>query len=280
MQQARDLLPMLDAIEISSRTLHGIIENILSFLDLKGQDNMLATSTSGMLTSPPASAVSIEVMFEVLIEEACEEDKGVRTARGQLQSSVENIFAIVPALQGEQFHRRRGKCTANNFNARSCQTPTNLIELQGYVEITVDDVTCHHPSETCEDLSLNSMISIMIVDSGKGMEQNYVKEKLGEPRAKEYRFVTGFGLSVHLAWQNIDSMGGIMEISSAPDCTVKIEFPVQRRRDPNQKMPGVPTHFVIASHLVLSPNTLQRHRHIALLGFGVMFKGRCVGDLT
>lgn len=102
MQQVRDLLPFLDAIDTSGKTLHGIVDNILSFLDLKAKENTLMPRTPGMLASPAGAPQSLEVMFEELMEEACEEDKRVRSAKGQPQSNVETIFEIIPPLLGEK----------------------------------------------------------------------------------------------------------------------------------------------------------------------------------
>jgi hypothetical protein len=73
---------------------------------------------------------------------------------------------------------------------------------------------------------------------------------------KEDRFVTGSGLSVHLAWQIIDNMGGIMETSSAPnsECTVKLRsvFHDEKTQCPIHKMPCAPTHFMISIRLIWS----------------------------
>lgn len=284
MQQVRDLLPMLDAIDTSGKTLHGIVDNILSFLDLKGKDNMLTPSTPGLLTSPSGAAESIEVMFEELIEEACEEDKRVRTARGQGQSNVETIFEIIPPLLGEQVTEDAGGALRKALS-KILSNAYKFIEGQGCVEIYVDDVAYRRPPEGCEDLALTNMISITIVDSGKGMEDSFVKEKLGEPWAKEDPFATGSGLSVHLAWRIIDLMGGNMEISSTPGggCTVKIEVPVPRRKISVPNSPEVSTpdslHSNDPSHLAVHPDHFQVQRQVALLGYDLKFKDHCVWGL-
>lgn len=284
MQQIRDLLPYLDAIDTSGKTLHGIVDNILSFLDLKGKDNMLTPSTPGLLTSPSGAAESIEVMFEELIEEACEEDKRVRTARGQPQSNVETIFEIIPPLLGEQVTEDAGGALRKALS-KILSNAYKFIESQGCVEIYVDDVAHRRPPEGCEDLSLTKMISIMIVDSGKGMEDVFVREKLGEPWAKEDPFATGSGLSVHLAWRIIDLMGGNMEISSTPGggCTVKIEVPVPRRKVSVPSSPEavssdkLPGHD--PSHLAVHPDHFRVQRKVCLLGYDLQYKDYCVFGL-
>jgi hypothetical protein len=42
-------------------------------------------------------------------------------------------------------------------------------------------------------LALTKKIKITIVDNGKGMDPAFVKEKLGEPWAKEDPYATGSG---------------------------------------------------------------------------------------
>jgi signal transduction histidine kinase len=282
MQQIRDLLPYLDAIDTSGKTLHGIVDNILSFLDLKGKDNMLMPSTPGLMTSPSGAASSLEVMFEELIDEACEEDKRVRVARGQPPSNVETIFEIVPPLLGEQVTEDAGGALRKALS-KILSNAYKFIESQGCVEIYVDDVAYRRPPEGCEDLSLTKMISIVIVDSGKGMDDDFVKEKLGEPWAKEDPFATGSGLSVHLAWRIIDLMGGDMEISSTPDggCTVKIEVPVPKRKVsvPNspESAAGDKLHGNDPAHLASHPDHFKVERQVALLGYD--FDDGCVWGL-
>lgn len=284
MQQIRDLLPYLDAIDTSGKTLHGIVDNILSFLDLKGKDNMLMPSTPGLMTSPSGAAASIEVMFEELIEEACEEDKRVRIARGQPPSNVETIFEIIPPLLGEQVTEDVGGALRKALS-KILSNAYKFIESQGCVEIYVDDVAYRRPPEGCEDLSLTKMISIIIVDSGKGMDDDFVKEKLGEPWAKEDPFATGSGLSVHLAWRIIDLMGGDMEISSTPDggCTVKIEVPVPKRKVSVPNSPETVStdklHGNDPSHLATHQDHFQVERKVSLLGYDIQDKDTCIWGL-
>lgn len=101
-QQIRDLLPFLDAIDTSGKTLHGIIDNILSFLDLKAKDNTISTQSSPFVSSPSGAMQSLETVFEELIHDACEEDKLSRTANGQPIINIETVFEIIPPLLGEQ----------------------------------------------------------------------------------------------------------------------------------------------------------------------------------
>jgi len=106
-QQIRDLLPFLDAIDTSGKTLHGIVDNILSFLDLKANDNMIAASSvqnpsPSLLNSPSGATQSLEVLFEELVHEAWDEDKRSRRANGQPLVNIETVFEIIPPLLGEK----------------------------------------------------------------------------------------------------------------------------------------------------------------------------------
>ena len=107
-QQIRDLFPFLDAIDTSGKTLHGILDNILVFLDLKDEGSAIGGHGPGLLIAPSGTAKSLEVMFEELLKEACEEDKRSRTANGQPMSQVETIFEIIPPLLGESVTEDEG----------------------------------------------------------------------------------------------------------------------------------------------------------------------------
>lgn len=152
-QQIRDLLPFLDAIDTSGKTLHGIVDNILSFLDLKAKDSSVSSVAPSLLNSPAGATQSIEVMFEELIHEASEEDRRSRSANGQPTSTIETVFEIIPPLLGEQvtedsggaLRRALGKILSNAYK---------FIEgNEGCVEIYVDDVPDLLPPEGCEDVS-------------------------------------------------------------------------------------------------------------------------------
>jgi signal transduction histidine kinase len=98
-EQIRDMLPFLDAIDTSGRTLHGIVDNILSFLDLRAKDHAL--ENTGLISTAVGAPQSLEVMFEEIVHEAAEEDKRTRKANGQSASLIETIFEIIPPLLGE-----------------------------------------------------------------------------------------------------------------------------------------------------------------------------------
>ncbi|ORX40020.1 hypothetical protein BD324DRAFT_615975 [Kockovaella imperatae] len=241
MEQVRDLLPLLDAIDTSGKTLHGIVDNILSFLDLKSKDNMLAPTTPALLSSPSGAAQTIEAMFEELIHETSEEDVRSRQANSQPLSHVETVFEISPSSLGRHvtedsggaLRRALGKILANAYK---------FIDGNGVVEIYVKNVEEECPNG-CEELALSKKISIEIRDNGRGMDPEFVRNKLGEPWAKEDQYTTGSGLSVHLAYRIIDLMGGDMEISSAPGhgCIVHIQvaLPLRQEGSPHQKFPSL-----------------------------------------
>jgi signal transduction histidine kinase len=152
-QQIRDLLPFLDAIDTSGKTLHGIVDNILSFLDLKGKDSMLSQSSPSLLNSPSGVTQSIEVMFEELIYDACEEDKRSRRANGQPASHVETVFEIIPPLLGEKVTEDAGGALRRALS-KILSNAYKFIEGHGCVEIYVDDVPSLLPPEGCEDVRI------------------------------------------------------------------------------------------------------------------------------
>ncbi|KAK4685195.1 hypothetical protein P7C73_g4960, partial [Tremellales sp. Uapishka_1] len=229
-EQIRDLMPFLDAIDTSGKTLHGIVDNILSFLDLKGRDNVIDAETPGLVSTLVGAPRSLEVLFEEMIEEACVEDKKSREANGLPLSKIETIFEIIPPFLGEQVTEDASGAIRKAL-AKILANAYKFIEGEGCVEIYVDDVPSLLPPEGYEDISLMKRISIRISDSGRGMEPKFVRDKLGEPWAKEDPYATGSGLSVHLAYRIIDLLGGKMEMESAPGqgCSVQIEVPVPRR---------------------------------------------------
>ena len=121
---------------------------------------------------------------------------------------------------------------------------------------------------------MTKRIKIVITDNGKGMDSTFVRDKLGEPWAKEDNYATGSGLSVHLAYRIIDLMGGHMEISSAPGqgCRVELEVPVPRRvitmadsskdvgdiRNPDSDSPA---------HLAKRPEEFAIGKKVVFIGF-------------
>ena len=102
-QQIRDLLPILDAIDTSGQTLHGIVDNILSFLDLKAKDYMQSESSSpSIFDSPSGGPRSLGAMLEEVLRETCEENERGRRAALQPVNSIETVFEISPPELGEE----------------------------------------------------------------------------------------------------------------------------------------------------------------------------------
>ena len=151
MEQIRDLLPLLDAIDTSGKTLHGIVDNILSFLDLKGKDSMTSSNAPSLLNSPTGATQTLEIMFEELIHEAFEEDKRARLANGQPSSHVETVLEILTDGLGEDviedsggaLRRALGKIFSNAYK---------FIDGEGCVEIVVEDAENDTAPEGFEDV--------------------------------------------------------------------------------------------------------------------------------
>ncbi|WWD04951.1 hypothetical protein V865_003022 [Kwoniella europaea PYCC6329] len=271
-EQVRDLLPFLDAIDTSGRTLHGIVDNILSFLDLKGKEASRSLGDTGLMTTPSGAQTSLEVLFEEIMQDAIEEDRRSRKANGQADCHIETIFEIIPPLLGEQVSEDAGGALRRAL-AKILANAYKFIEIDGCVEIYVDDVVDLLPPEGCEDIALTKPISITIKDDGRGMDQAFVNDKLGEPWAKEDRYATGSGLSVHLAYRIIDLMGGCMEITSAPGAgtTVQIDVPLPVRSVPFPESPSEPgsrrESTASIRQLSLHHNAMEVGRKVCLTGW-------------
>ncbi|KAL1408538.1 hypothetical protein Q8F55_005350 [Vanrija albida] len=268
LQQIRDLLPFLDAIDTSGKTLHGIVDNILSFLDLKAKDTRWESSHSpsaGLLTSPAGAPQPLSTMFEEIITEVYNEDRRGRRASGQQVGHIETVFEIIPDRLGELVTEDSAGALRKALS-KVLSNAYRYIESEGCVEIYVDDVKGFLPPEGCEDLATTRRVAITVVDNGRGMAAEFIREKLGEPWAKEDLYATGSGLSVHLAYRIVDLMGGQMEITSASGrgCTVSIEVPLPGviMGPDTPSMEGIPE---ASAELLGQPSAPVRK--IALVGF-------------
>ncbi|WWC70842.1 uncharacterized protein I206_104794 [Kwoniella pini CBS 10737] len=232
-EQIRDMMPFLDAIDTGGKTLHGIVDNILSFLDLKGRESSRSFGDAALLAAPSGTQTSLETMLEEILENVMLEDQKSRKANGQPDVEVETIFEIIPPLLGEQVSEDAGGALRRALT-KILANAYKFINNEGCVEIYVDDVVDLLPPEGCEDIALTRLISIIIKDDGRGMDPAFVNDKLGQPWAKEDSYITGSGLSVHLAYRIIDLMGGCMEITSAQGAgtTVQIDVPLPLRSIP------------------------------------------------
>ncbi|CAK9784213.1 hypothetical protein CC85DRAFT_281759 [Cutaneotrichosporon oleaginosum] len=245
LEQVRDLLPLLDAIDTSGKTLHGIVDNILTFLDLTGKDKLWESSRvkhPALFGHSSSAPQTLRAMLEDLVQEAYDEDRRGRAGSGEAQGHIETVLEIVSKDLGDLVTEDRGGALRRALG-RLISNAYRYIDGPGCVEIYVDDIEGYLPPEGCEDLSNTRRVAITIVDNGRGMSLDFVDNKLGEPWAKEDLFATGSGLSVHLAYRIIDLMGGEMEISSAPGdgCTISIQVPLPIAPSPPSLTPTVTT---------------------------------------
>lgn len=258
LEQVRDLLPLLDAIDTSGKTLHGIVDNILTFLDLTGKDNLWDSSRAkhpALFGHSSGAPQTLRAMLEELVTEAYDEDRRSRAGSGEQQGHIDTVLEFVPKDLGDLVAEDRGGALRRALG-RLISNAYRYIDGPGCVEIYVDDIEGYLPPEGCEDLSSMRRVAIHIVDNGRGMSLDFVDNKLGEPWAKEDLFATGSGLSVHLAYRIVDLMGGEMEISSAPGdgCSVSIQVPLSTTT--------LPSHYISE---VGTTDGLKRK--VAVLGF-------------
>ena len=111
-QQIRDLIPILDAIDTSGKTLHGIVDNILSFLDLKAKDysspDLVLSPARSMFDSPTGGARTLVEMLEETVQEAHEENERSRRSALMPLNSIETIIEIHPRELGERYKEDSG----------------------------------------------------------------------------------------------------------------------------------------------------------------------------
>ena len=111
-QQIRDLIPILDAIDTSGKTLHGIVDNILSFLDLKARDysspDMLLSPARSVFDSPSGGAKTLLEMLEETIQEAHEENERSRRSAMMPLNMIETVVEVEPKELGEWYTEDAG----------------------------------------------------------------------------------------------------------------------------------------------------------------------------
>jgi signal transduction histidine kinase len=102
LQQIRDLVPILDAIDTSGKTLHGIVDNILSFLDLKTKDAGTPSTPRTVSERGGEHKLLVDMLEEVILQ-AHEDNERSRRSALQSPNSIETIFAIEPASLGTNY---------------------------------------------------------------------------------------------------------------------------------------------------------------------------------
>lgn len=285
LQQVRDLMPFLDAIDTSGKILHGIVDNILTFLDLTDKD--AAGELGSLGGNGGRTPLTIGALLEELIRDAYEADKLSRSsleggAQGSdtgTKSSCTNaqnvtkstVFEIIPVGLGDAVMEDEGGALRRALQ-RILANAYRYLDDGGCVEIYLDDVHSLLPPEGCEVLQpAVRRVSLKIIDSGRGMSTDFVKERLGEPWAKEDPYATGSGLSVHLAYRIIELIGGYMEISSAPGkgCSVSIEVPLPSVTAP---APSPPVIREETRRIAVEGFTRFHDPHCALKRIGAMLE--------
>jgi hypothetical protein len=102
LQQIRDLIPILDAIDTSGTTLHGIVDNILSFLDLRAKDSA-SPGTPKSIDKHNVARKTLLDMLEEVIEQAHGENERSRRSAMQSVGDIETIFEVDPPNLGTDY---------------------------------------------------------------------------------------------------------------------------------------------------------------------------------
>lgn len=102
LQQIRDLIPILDAIDTSGTTLHGIVDNILSFLDLRNKD-AASPGTPKINDKHNVPRKTLLEMLEEVIEQAHGENERSRRSAMQSVGDIETVFELDPPTLGTNY---------------------------------------------------------------------------------------------------------------------------------------------------------------------------------
>ena len=227
-EQIRDLLPYLDAIDTSGNHLHAIVDNILSFLELKGMERVSGPESGMDISLNGDSATqSLNAMLQSTAVKAYDAETRARRSRGDQVGRIETVFHAEPEeLAQRVMEDSRGLMKASL--AKIIANAYKAITGTGCVEISLSCDSEEAESESPRNMQSTSMVRISIKDDGVGMDEAFVRDELGEPWAKEDPNATGSGLSVYLAFRMIDLLDGHMEIcsSAGKGCTVNIAVPL------------------------------------------------------
>lgn len=105
---------------------------------------------------------------------------------------------------------------------------------------------------------------IRVVDSGKGMSEDFQREKLFLPFSQEDTFQPGTGLGLSIVKQIVDSLGGTIEVKSQQDQGTEID--VQLNLIPGDKEASVPDDITEISkrtrglRMVIDPSSKSDRR--------------------
>ena len=227
-EQVRDLLPLMDAIDTSGTHLQGIVDNILSFLELKAMERIsMSGKTDTYSADQPMTDQALGPMLEDIIAKAYDAEARARKARGESPGRVETILHIASEdLALGVVEDARGLLRA--ALAKLLANAYKAIADEGCVEIDVD----WDNKNATDHQSESRQVRITLSDTGPGMSHAFVQDRLGEPWAKEDPNATGSGLSVYLAYRMVALLHGHMEISSGPGkgCVVQLVAPLSRQQ--------------------------------------------------
>ena len=137
LQQVGDFLPYLDAIDTSGRVLNGIVDNILSFLDLRGGENLQHGLAPNLIDSPSGPAQPLEMMLDQVIRQVIAEDRRGRSSIGRPLGDIEAVLEINPPQLGRDVTEDTGGAMRNAVS-KLLSNAFKFIEDVGCVEIHVD----------------------------------------------------------------------------------------------------------------------------------------------
>ncbi|KAJ9107616.1 hypothetical protein QFC21_001075 [Naganishia friedmannii] len=223
----------LEDIENASIQLEAVMRNILSYFELESDFSPAQVRWEAFAIEQQAPRTLEQTLNDVLLSLVTRDTKQ-RENNARRTPDIEVILEIVPPFLGDTLQED----IAGNF-ARSIgnivQNALAYIEdAEGYVLIVVDDIPSLLPPQGFCDISTTRNVSMKIMDSGTGMDEDYLKYHYFRPLKKSNELRAGSGLSVHVARRLLKTLGGSIAVSSqaGKGTTVHIEVPLTRRHSP------------------------------------------------
>ncbi|KAJ9124525.1 hypothetical protein QFC24_003317 [Naganishia onofrii] len=271
----------LEDIENASIQLETVMRNILSYFELESDFSPAQVRWEAFAMERKAPRTLEETLNDVLLTLA-KRDTKQRENNARKTPNIEVVLEIIPPFLGDTLEEDISGNFARSIGNIVQNALAYIEDAEGYVLIAVDDVASLLPPQGFSDVSTTKNVSIKIMDSGAGMNEDYLKYHYFRPLKKGNELRAGSGLSVHVARRLLKTLGGSIAVSSqaGKGTTVHIEVPLTRRPSPAA---------ITAQHNSSNPDPIAIQileigtpRNVHLLGFfdESSTKGiRCAGEV-
>ncbi len=225
------LMRLLEMIRVGGRTLSGLLDDVLDFGTVSGVRN---SKVGGDVQEP--SAASEDVDLSILAKEVCEAELQLSemvhrqqeiSLGPEVQPSLPHVFIKIQeevrghvwTVPAEQLRKALSKVLANALRF----TPgPGIVVLQ----ITICE-TQRKDSRDGGEVDLD----FLVVDTGVGMSQSFLKDGFLKPFIKQDSFTQGAGLGMTLAASLVKEIRGHLHVASriSEGTQVKMTIPAKRR---------------------------------------------------